>query len=616
MKNKVYALYIASIVVVSLLCVPGFSTVNNPSTLVVEIENYEQLQPYIKEVKLICYSERNMPITDTATRLILDPRLIVPFDTVKIGFIDTILTGETFPIDLKNKKLSIPIKTKFFIPIDGQSKAPLDEVGFSICTKNGSNHKILTEETVFKKNNQRIEVVYPAASKNLLLCLRKEGYKDWEGEISNSFFKNAHETNSIEMKKLTRVTFSIENGGGAKVTVGDTVKNVDQSGKVCFDIDPNEEKEFIIIKEGFEKFRASFKPDKVGYEITLEPVPPAPTASQKPTTSPQTILAFTEIHISNETNYNGQVILTDNLGKTYTIPITQSAFQIEIEGKQITSARLAPEVLLENGKKYRIYPNKEGNGCKIIPIEEKILNFQFSIKTCGEKRPAQISMYLDGPLDQYGDPVKKTPIPFDIDPQKDDFQHSKAVSVDPRKPGITAYIMNSLEGKIPCRVGNNVVHVDIDLCKPALALVVFITNSRKALQKQDAVDMAIRKIFDLKQNYKDLYVAWVSYDKTTFQLNEFLNNNDRQINISDTNTNETAGTSLSRIIKYIETKFTGINVQKRKKQAADKLVIMLDKRTISDSGDYSSENLKVKLIDINDFITGSNEQFLNLIKED
>jgi hypothetical protein len=65
-------------------------------------------------------------------------------------------------------------------------------------------------------------------------------------------------------------------------------------------------------------------------------------------------------------------------------------------------------------------------------------------------------------------------------------------------------------------------------------------------------------------------------------------------------------------------KFTGINVNiKGEKQSADRLALILDKtNTYLDLQDYSTQDLKVKLIDINDIIADSNEQFFNLIKED
>jgi len=323
----------------------------------------------------------------------------------------------------------------------------------------------------------------------------------------------------------------------------------------------------------------------------------------------------THIPISNEANYSGEVILTDNLGKTYISSIALGSNQVGIEGKQITSARLDPEFLQEKGMKYRIYINKEWNKCKIIPIEEKNLVFNFTLKTCGEKRPGQISVYLEGILDQYGDPARQA-IPFNIDPQEVEFQDSQTVVIDPRKPGITAFTVDVLEVKIPCRIDNNFVYVNVDHCKPALALVVFITNTKKAFLKQEVIDKKIRPVFAIKPYVKDLYVGWVSYNKTAFQLNEFINNNDRQINISDTNINDTADASLNKIIKYIEKKFTGINVLEGKKQVADRLVILLDKRTISDGVDYSLENLNVKFIDINDIINGSDDQFFNFVKED
>jgi hypothetical protein len=230
-----------------------------------------------------------------------------------------------------------------------------------------------------------------------------------------------------------------------------------------------------------------------------------------------------KVSIINDDDYMGKAILTvltANGPRYYTYPITLPAHQVQIDGKQINSARLDPEFLPENGKKYRILINEAGNECKIIPIEEK-----------------------------------------------------------------------------------------------KLAIVVFITNSRNALKKQDVIDQAIRSAFASKKNFKVLYIGWVRYKKYDFEMIELKNNNEPQINISDVNINDTADASLNKIIKIIKEKFTWINVENGEKQT-DRLVVILDKKiTYLKFQDYSSQDLKVKLIDFNEIIYCPNGQFFGLIKE-
>lgn len=638
MKNKIYALCLAAIVAVSLLCVPGFSCleyktddtntqneefksfivkgfdeydkdkkafkvfcefskfipeITGPSDLEIQIyglDDYQNKEIWIKiflkktsgKILLIneihavdvLIVERNNPallfsINDEEIIndiIKIDKKIMeIHFNKEKIfqkeaekqpakniikqrSISDSMLeflkstASEIFPIHFTNK---------FFIPVDSRSKAPLDGAVFNIDIYNENNIKVFTSREIFMstKEKQWIEITYPTACNKVLLSLKKEGYEDWIKDISDSFFKKDPEPNTIEMKKKDkRVSFIFEKGSKAKVTIVGISKDADQDGKAYFTIDPYKETGFIITQEGFGEYRGPFNPDQTEYRIKLEPLSKTQVSTSIATQT------GVNIPISNEAKYRGDVILTDNLKKNYKYPINQSTRYVEIKGIKINSAQLDPEFLQEEGMKYSIYINKDGNGCKIIPIEEKILNFQFSLKSCGEKRPGKIAVYLDGPLNQYGDPAQKAVFTFNIDPKKVDFQHSRAVVIDPRKSVITASIMDGLERNIPCVIDNNFVDVDIDLCKPALALVVFITNSRKALQKQDVIDQAIRRVFALKPYFKELYAGWVSYNKTFFQLNEFKNSNVRQIEISDENINDTADTSLKKIIKDIEKK--------------------------------------------------------------
>ncbi|MCU0290225.1 MAG: hypothetical protein MUF15_28050, partial [Acidobacteria bacterium] len=372
---------------------------------------------------------------------------------------------------------------------------------------------VFSEEGTFSlsQENQWIKVNYPTGTTyQIVLRLEKEGYQVWEEDISGSSFKETFDSNIIELKKaLTRIAFSIENGSGAnlKIDDGELSKDADADGNVWFDIDPFKAMGFTITKEGFKEYHGTFTPDQVLYEITLEPI-----------TQPKIV---TNIPISNEAYYNGQVILTDNLGNIYKIPITQPEIQVQIKGNQIISARLEPESLPGNGKTYRIDINRAGTKCKIIPIEERML-----------------------------------------------------------------------------------------------AIVVFITNSRYALKKQDEIDQAISLVFSLKSNYKDLYVGWVDYNKTSFQLKEFKNSKGQQINISDVNNNDTADVSLNKIIDYIKRKFTSGNANKGQKSTFGRLAVILDKSAAYlDRLDYSTQDLKVQLIDINDVINSPN-LLLNLINED
>jgi tetratricopeptide (TPR) repeat protein len=176
----------------------------------------------------------------------------------------------------------------------------------------------------------------------------------------------------------------------------------------------------------------------------------------------------------------------------------------------------------------------------------------------------------------------------------------------------------SVKGKPSYKIKN---YDDADF-KPALAVVVFLTNSRYGIKKQHIIDEKVRRVTRFLSNYKNFYTGWVSYSRTDFRLNEFNDEYKRQILISDQSYVDTADFTLSKVVNYINQKFANVNVLRGEKMKPDKLLIILDKtivssnsRFLNDSG-YSERKLNIKLIDIREVVDKSTDELFNAIYKD
>lgn len=176
----------------------------------------------------------------------------------------------------------------------------------------------------------------------------------------------------------------------------------------------------------------------------------------------------------------------------------------------------------------------------------------------------------------------------------------------------------SVKGKQSYKIKNH----DEASFKPALAVVVFLTNSRYGIIKQHIIDEKVRRLYRFLSDYKNFYTGWVSYTRTGFRLNDFDDEYERQILISDLSSVDTTDVTLCNIVDYINQKFSNVNVLRGRKLKSDKLMIILDRTTVSsnsrflsDDG-YSEKKLNIKFIDIREVIESPINDLVNLIKKD
>ena len=305
------------------------------------------------------------------------------------------------------------------------------------------------------------------------------------------------------------------------------------------------------------------------------------------------------IPIINEHNYQGTAIITDNLGNVYRPAVTPGEINVQITSDQIKEARLRNGFDRATGIKFDIAYANEKNAWEIMRLwKQETFTFKFILESCGQKMPNKIDAYVDGTCKD-NDILSQVKKSFLVE-NKGIFEKQETLRIPFYKghfqDDVKAFVKNEQQQTIEFKRMGNIFTLHWNICKPALAVVIFLTNSRKGLIKQDIIDRETREIFSLASTYR-LYVGWVSYNRTRYQLNNFENVQSRQINISEINTNDTTETTLKKIEADISRKFI-------KSNEPTKLIIILDSSTVSYSytreKGYSNSNLSVKFVDIDD----------------
>ncbi len=576
-------------------------------TFMITINNYDKTKVLLKTGRIACYNFEAQICEILEMAEIHNSKLSVPDGTQSIEFLSTILEGKQFTI--KDNAITIEMKNQSFNPVE---KISPQKTLFNLFYKfYHKKSQALIKSGIFREEDREISITYPTACDDVYLHLEKHGYEQLDEEISSDNPESL--IRKIEMSKKTiKVGFRIRNGKDAVVMIGEQMKKVGDDGKISFDINPDIDGSYYICKDGFEPIKGNISTELI-YSLELKSLLLEPPALNK-------------ISFSNAYGYKGKIILKDDLNKTYSYEINQNNREFKIFGKRIIPNPFPVNPIIDKIKYIVKEKDRSANVFEIKPLWEEInFSFRIKIKAHGQEVPQRITVYLNNVYPRESN-VKQDNMPLTLNVNKDSatIEEKKFIYFPYFDPTISAYVPNDrfFEGKnFSIKKNQTACDLNLDCRRPALCVVVFLSNSLKGIKKQDIIDEKVRDLFRFKSDYTPFYVSWVNYNKTTYGLNDFKNPEKRQIYISDRNTNDTVEVTLNKIIEDIEQKFSNVNVLEGKKVKSDKLRIILDRETVSSNSillsinGYNYDNkLNVKLIDFDEVLENSVDDLMKKIK--
>jgi len=566
----------------------------------ITIRNYDMAVAFLKNGWIACYNSEAQVCKILGMTEIKDSQLPAPNETKKIEFMNTILEGKLF--EIKENSITIEMKNQSFLPVD--KTAPLTTL-FNVFYKfYYKKSLLLIKSGILQAGEPSISVTYPVCD-DVYLRLEKHGYVPWDEEISRH--NPDPQFSKIYMsQKSSEVVFTIRNGSGARVMIGENVMQVGSNEKVSFNINPDVEGKYYICKDGFEPIVGIISNEQKYLHILqqLKLKPPD----------------LNKISFQNAHGYRGKITLKDDLDKTYTVNINQSNSEFKIFGARVPSNPIFVNAIIDKIKYIVTEKKQERNVFEIKPLWKEInISFKIKINDHGQEVPKKINVALRNVYSIDSDEKQDNlPLTFDNSNGSTTLVCMKSIYFPYFDPLINASIPNDryFEGKNFTLNKNQTTAFDLNLdCRrPALGVVVFLCNSQDGINKQDVIDEKVRQLFRFQSDFKQMYIGWVDYEKTDFLLKDFEDNGQRQISISKRKTIDTPEIILTNIVTEIEAKFLNVNILNGEKIKPDILGIILDSRVPIDYSDYDKTKLHVKLIDLNKIEKNTVADLLKIIK--
>jgi serine/threonine protein kinase len=383
---------------------------------------------------------------------------------------------------------------------------------------------------------------------------------------------------------------------GVRIKLGRDVKDTDQSGKVNFDIDQNSNLKYLIVKDGYEIKEGNVN-DLTKAPIYLEPIVKPP-------------INIAKIEIINPADYQGALIIVgkENMYK-YQLKPNVPTVDLEVVGN-LKEKKVTLTPALVGNKKYQAFLNPETGIIQIKPIWElRNITFQFIAEGDCIERPINLDVILN---EIYGENDEIGSFRYSFELSQPTNQKTLKIPFGKKQLKYIIKDQPSTEDKI------SIIPINRDLwaltyqCrKPALAVVLFLTDSRYALEKQRPLESEVFQLFkwyNQNKRYNDLYLGWVNYTGSDYKIIDFNDKEkNRQIKINNVIMEADRTEIVEKITEKVKEQFYNVNLSStRQKLKKDELFIVMDRIFVPDEVlrllEQPSNELNIKIIDIKEVL--------------
>jgi hypothetical protein len=536
----------------------------------ITIVGFDESEKFLQKAVVVCYNSKNQIVKVIKIEEIGPQKIEAPQDTQKIEFKNSILEGVKIPV--QDQSIALNIKNQTFIPIVKFSQGDNHELYgvFYKFTHSGT----LLKSGILKQEEGSISFDYPDCCENIKLELEKEGY-------NKIAIKDISRQGSfVEMvPKKTQIHFEIFNTRGqkipgARITIGNQVKETNAGGKASFTINPDLESIFYVTKEGYQPSQG----EKISY--TASPIRKwlTPIAERSD-------MQFWYITVQNKQEYRGNILIKSRNGisNTYLYSINPTKEQWEFFTMEGHFDRLQITSDDSDGIKYKLEKIKKAT-FEIRAISQRItyiIAFHFpdqKTKTFASSLTSPVFYKVSpainnqngqlGPVYQQASLFQRRPITFTVP-----FGRTPSFSIKDNAK------FEDSTGVLQGKTCTFTLHKR----KPALAVVMAL-NSGYAIKQQDKLEAEAKKIFnsDIQNRYKKIVVGYIDYIRDRLKFKKIENNrNERQMNLERNKIFDRQESLIKKIVDKIREDFSNVNISSAgNKFMPDKLWIVMSTNTL------------------------------------